>query len=331
MDWFMIMMLMVFAVIGAGMLYLGWSTRREAEASRQWPATEGTVTATTVAEVTVTRGKTRVKMHEAQVAYRYSVAGQSYSAGRIGWAPSRFADPAQAQQFIAGYPVGSNVTVSYDPRRPFKAVLKPETEPQVGELTSQGWGCLLGVLLVFVPLYLWPWLVHQTWLANAAPPGETLVERPAQELLLTTHSFPSDWVINDCQLCDVYNLTSSDRAMRQFRITDLRTAVTQSVYRYASAEEAREHFVTTRQKMAEGMSLRSEVRYQSEVAAEQMAACGISYGEYACLTLSRFGQYIVGLDYRPDGSDPGLEAADVKNLLRALDSLAMERLGAKRM
>jgi len=58
--------------------------------------------------------------------------------------------------------------------------------------------------------------------------------------------------------------------------------------------------------------------------------CGISYGQYACLTLSRFGQYIVGLDYRPGGSEAGLKAADVENLLRALDSLAMERLGAQR-
>lgn len=119
--------------------------------------------------------------------------------------------------------------------------------------------------------------------------------------------------------------------MRQFRITDMSTGVTQSVYRYASAEEAREHFLNARQNMAKERSLSSNVRYQSEVAAEQLAGCGISRGEYACLTLSRFGQYIVGLDYRPGGSDPGLKAADVENLLRALDSLAIERLGAKKM
>lgn len=62
-----------------------------------------------------------------------------------------------------------------------------------------------------------------------------------------------------------------------------------------------------------------------------MADCGISRSGYACLTLSRFGQYIVGLDYQPGGSEAGLKAADVENLLRALDSLAMERLGAKKM
>ncbi len=330
MDWFMLMMLTVATVVGLGLLYLDWSLWRQVKASRQWPATEGSVTATAVAEVTVTRRKTRIEMHEARVAYRYTVEGRDCNFDRIGWTPYHFADPALARQFLAGFPVGSKVTVYYDPQRPTRAVLQPETEPEAGELNPTGLGCLIGVLLVAVPLYLWPWLTHQALLASAPPPGETLAERPAQELLLTTNPFPPDWVVNECQACDVFNL-SPDRAMRQFRITDMRTGVTESVYRYASAEEARDRFLNARQNMAREMPLGSDVRYQSAVAAEQMAGCGLNYGEYTCLTLSRFGQYIVGLTYRPGGSNPGLKAADVENLLRALDSLAMERLGARSM
>ena len=58
----------------------------------------------------------------------------------------------------------------------------------------------------------------------------------------------------------------------------------------------------------------------------------MKYAQLVCSQIHRYGQYLVLLEYRPAGAgEAGLEPAEVEAILRAIDALARERLGAGRV
>ncbi len=107
---------------GANRVWLGYQ-------SRNWPQTPETIRSIEVEESYKTEksgsGSRRYKVYEAQLTYDYLVAGRAYTGDRIsfGHGPTRQKTPVQS--FVDGLPVGSGVTVYYQPDNPDQSVLLP--------------------------------------------------------------------------------------------------------------------------------------------------------------------------------------------------------------
>jgi hypothetical protein len=112
------------AFSGLGAAFLGhavWSIGAGVK-SRAWPRTSGTITVDDLERDRMLRFTT----YRAEVAYRYTVEGKEYAANRVFFGDSvatSLSGPAARR--IVKYPVGSKVTVFYDPARPSTAVLEP--------------------------------------------------------------------------------------------------------------------------------------------------------------------------------------------------------------
>lgn len=117
----------IFFIIGGGLFCVGWWVRRKAAEAQTWPTAIATVTRS---EVTTHRSKksgsnTRTVTYEPAVSYRYEVDGNTHSSGRMGFFSqnSRYVSRAKAEQILARYPVGAEVTIYYNPAKPEEAVI----------------------------------------------------------------------------------------------------------------------------------------------------------------------------------------------------------------
>jgi hypothetical protein len=117
--------LLPLAVLGGLAIYLvrrERKTRVERETARSWASTRGVVLASTIQVRRI--GKSRSEI--AVVVYRYEVNGKEYqrSVIRAGDRQGRIRLRGDAREATARYPVGSIVTVDYDPANPSEAALE---------------------------------------------------------------------------------------------------------------------------------------------------------------------------------------------------------------
>ena len=94
-------------------------TRRKVRQAESWSSTVGTVTLSTI---DVHRSGGRNSIAYPHVRYSYQVLGREYEANKI-MLGARIGGSG-AQKVIDRYPVGAQVTVFYDPRNPYEAVLE---------------------------------------------------------------------------------------------------------------------------------------------------------------------------------------------------------------
>lgn len=122
--------------IGVAALYFGVRALQRAPAfllrtigarlvSHRWPAVSGTIIG---AEIRVTPDSDQRSFYEAVVRYAYTVQGWRYEASQADMTlVSSSRDLAQA--VIARYPVGSSVSVYYDPQEPQRALIDRSIRP----------------------------------------------------------------------------------------------------------------------------------------------------------------------------------------------------------
>jgi hypothetical protein len=118
--------LLIFGGVGVFAIYTGRKSVKQADASQAWPATTGTITETHVAHSTHTDtdGDTSTS-YSALVSYEYQVLGQSHTGTKISFGFTKSHNSyRQAEVELAHYPLGSSVTVYYDPSNPDEAVLE---------------------------------------------------------------------------------------------------------------------------------------------------------------------------------------------------------------
>jgi hypothetical protein len=122
------------------------SQYREARGSVKWPKVPGTV------------GESRVERQWAgtkveylpHVLYRYSVANQGYTGTRIRLNEIRSTQQHDAEAVVAQFPVGSAVTVFYNPRSPGDSTLEPGvTWRAYAMLVMPAFMVVLGILFWF--------------------------------------------------------------------------------------------------------------------------------------------------------------------------------------
>lgn len=124
---------------------------RESAAARGWPAVEGQVISSRVAEETryLSSGggrMTKIRQYEPRVTYSYDVGGVSRTGSRVWWGEAQLWDSrAEAERFAAGYPLFQKMPVHYDPADPDEAYLVAQG-PSIGWLLLAGFGLLVAGL-----------------------------------------------------------------------------------------------------------------------------------------------------------------------------------------
>jgi hypothetical protein len=137
-DLRLLLILLLAAPLGmsaAAVAARAWRGQRRANAARAWPRTTGRVLSSNVREVMVrTRssvGITTYRMttgYVPYVVYTYVVDGAQYQAERLRMGESiSSSDTRAAEQAVARYPAGADVTVYYNPADPADATLDPRT------------------------------------------------------------------------------------------------------------------------------------------------------------------------------------------------------------
>lgn len=111
------------------MLYFGIQQALEMGDSREWPTTEGVITASRITsnhKTSTEKGwHSNRYQYEVRVQYAYEVDGVSYSGNRLRIGPKKHSSEKNAQRELAEYPVGQRVRVYYNPKEPERSLLKP--------------------------------------------------------------------------------------------------------------------------------------------------------------------------------------------------------------
>lgn len=117
--------ILVFAVGGIYLVYLGIKNMRKAQASQNWPSATGQVTGVDVGEShsTDSDGHHHTSYYPI-VRYTYVVNGQSFAGDKLAFGPRTSGRYAKAQATANRYAVGAPVTVYYSPENPEDAVLE---------------------------------------------------------------------------------------------------------------------------------------------------------------------------------------------------------------
>lgn len=146
-----VILALIYAAIPIGIVVVMVLKYREVRRARAWPTTAGTVVTSTVASRVLSPddpnynpGDTNVT-NEPRVEYEYTVAGKTYRGRRIDLGEKTSSYELEA--ILDRYPVGTAVTVYYDPADPNTAVLDRDMAWWVWAV---GIGCVL--LAVGAPL-----------------------------------------------------------------------------------------------------------------------------------------------------------------------------------
>ncbi len=135
----------VFLVAGLGFIYFAFRQRSKAkQAGETWLTTPGKVTDSRVASHTSFRNGRQTTQINAQVKYEYQVMGQTYESDKLGFGNAG-SGRKNANAKVAEYPVGSAVTVHYDPADPSKAVLETKAYGFVTSLLVAAFLIVVGV------------------------------------------------------------------------------------------------------------------------------------------------------------------------------------------
>lgn len=140
---------LVFAGIGAFLIYQSVRGRQKADASQSWPSTSGQITEAHVSHHTSTDTDGDMSDHYTpKVKYTYQAIGQEYEGDKLGFGfQQSYNSQTKAQAALERFPVGGQVTVFYSPNNPAEAVL----ERKAGGSTLT---LVLGIIFIAVSLCL---------------------------------------------------------------------------------------------------------------------------------------------------------------------------------
>ena len=101
--------------------------------SRAWPSVQGKIEHSEPFAESMRAGRTRGTVYVPSIHYRYRVHGRNYSGKEITYGRESLYTswPERAQRKCNQYPVGSRVSVFYDPARPDVACLERGTGSQL--------------------------------------------------------------------------------------------------------------------------------------------------------------------------------------------------------
>jgi len=137
-------------VIGGWVISMGYATVRDANASAAWPSVTGKVIA---AEVQDQSDDTN-SAYSPHVTYRYAVDNHFFTRDTLQFGEDTYINIESAQRVLDGYPIGSEVTVYYDPKDPGRAALRPGTSDGSYLLLVIGIFLIVGAIAIAAPMAL---------------------------------------------------------------------------------------------------------------------------------------------------------------------------------
>jgi hypothetical protein len=122
--WAITAITVIFMAVGGFFVVQGVREWMKASDSAAWPTVAGTVTHSEVTRHTSTsKGRTRTS-YNARIEFDYEIDGVTYRGDRLTFKVTS-SSQSGAQETVDRHPVGSTVTVSYDPDDRTRAVLEP--------------------------------------------------------------------------------------------------------------------------------------------------------------------------------------------------------------
>lgn len=112
----------IMIVLGSIFIAITLSSMQAAEEAAVWPTTEGIVMDSYIATHPGSEGQTS---YSPELVYQYQVDGVSYNGDRL-FVTSHSSDYGWAQSYLDRYPVGSTITVHYNPANPLEAVIETQ-------------------------------------------------------------------------------------------------------------------------------------------------------------------------------------------------------------
>lgn len=154
-NWLRILLTIICLVAFCGGCIVGLFAYRgidEARQSLQWPKAPGKIVRSEV-DVSVHRNRKRdrdrrkkvTRSYSASIEYEYAVDGQTLTGSRIAVITEQFGSKAWAEVTSQKFPVGAEVTVSYNPAKPEQCVLEP------GRWGGAGFLLILSAVLGLLP------------------------------------------------------------------------------------------------------------------------------------------------------------------------------------
>lgn len=137
--------LLVFVGVGIGLSLWGWSVLQKARVSESWPQAQGEIVSSEVRRSDDENGSS----YSGDVTFEYVVADSRYSSDNVSFGQYS-GNRSHAEEIVAKYPVGSRVTVYYDPEDVATAVLEP------GVTWSSYFLIGMGVLFTCIPIIIMP-------------------------------------------------------------------------------------------------------------------------------------------------------------------------------
>jgi hypothetical protein len=139
-----------FIVVGALTLYFGGRGLHRAKESVAWPVAEGQIVNSSVE---YHRGKKGGGTYHAEIAYNFTVDGQTHSGNAVAFGDYGSSSASHARNIVNRYPKDKIVSVRYLPSDPDVCVLEPGIQGQAWFLPAFGMVFFLaGMLLaVFLP------------------------------------------------------------------------------------------------------------------------------------------------------------------------------------
>jgi hypothetical protein len=114
----------VLVLVGVGLIYFGWRNKRLAAASKTWPSVAGKIVSSCVTEHESGDAGNSRTTYKAEVEYDFAVEGKPQRGKRVRFGGRIGGSQNQALEIVRRYPVGTAVSVFYDPAKPSQCTLE---------------------------------------------------------------------------------------------------------------------------------------------------------------------------------------------------------------
>lgn len=111
-------------IVGFGIFILGIVIRKKLTDSKSWPQTNGVIRESTVQPEWVRVGSGNMYVVTPKVIYEYEVDGKKYTSSQLALVERSTVNENLAKEKSERHPVGQQVTVYYNPRKPEFATLE---------------------------------------------------------------------------------------------------------------------------------------------------------------------------------------------------------------
>lgn len=143
----------VLSAAGIALAAGGLKTKGREKAARAWPAAEGEILTSQVAEhassgVTAGGRKAKKISYEPQIKYSYTQGGKKHAGKRIGLDTPRYLSKAKAEALAASYPPGSAAKILVNPEDPKEALLDPSVNDAAGQFLVGFAALAAGILIL---------------------------------------------------------------------------------------------------------------------------------------------------------------------------------------